>query len=404
MGTKIAAAMAVLGLAVAPTVHASPPDLNAAKGPAAAAYTVEPTAVSHTVYTIEPLDYNLFPATPLVLQGAMCKGANKCVKVPTEASLDMNHSEGIMGEIGPISRGAKALNQKLNTDQSVKTVLGYSQGSQIAGWWLRNYSATSPEVSPSNTKFVLLGDPENTYGVPWTPKVPTNTGQDVTEMWIQYDGWADAPSRFKLLAVVNAVWGALFIHPSQYNKVDMNDPSIITWTANGVTYKMVPSERLAILNPLARMGFTELANKLNVKLQPIVESAYDRPSTQAQADLVTAAANPVVDPAPMATPKSAAVAPAAAGRASAPVQSRTAALPAAAVAPRSAASTAAPVGVTKKAPVSHVPSAASVTNAPAVGDNEPAGAKASDNGPGRGQSGGTRHSHRENTTKKDSRN
>jgi hypothetical protein len=242
-----------------------------------------PHADAATVYTLEPLDYNISDQTPNTLQGAMCRGEYQCVKVEYPAALDPTHKDGVFGENGSISKGAAALNELLTHDPADKVGFGYSQGAQAIGFWLRNYAPTTT-VSRDNTRFLLIGDPENTYGVPWSPKVPTDTGFDVTELWVQYDGWADWPDRPNPVAVANAIYGMLFVHPVAYEDLDIDDPSIVTWTANGITYRMRPTPELPILDPLRRTGFGWLADALNEPLAEQVEEAYDRPTTQQEAD------------------------------------------------------------------------------------------------------------------------
>ena len=168
----------------------------------------------------------------------------------------------VLGERGPISEGAETLNNTLLNDPSQKLVVGRSQGSQISGFWLRNYAPHSL-VDPDSVQFYLLADPENTYGIPWAPRVPTNTGYQITEMWIQYDGWADWPTRPDPIAIANAVYGMLFIHSTWYDRASIDDPSIIEWTANGIHYRMVPTPRLPLLDPLRNLGFDQLADALD---------------------------------------------------------------------------------------------------------------------------------------------
>lgn len=236
-----------------------------------------------TVYTLEPLNYNRYETTRYSLQGALCEAPNTCVQVHYPAALDSSHVDGVFGEYGSIADGAAALDRALTNDPGAKVVMSRSQGSQAAGFWLRNYAPTT-KVDRGSISLLLLADPENTYGVPWTPKVPTNTGFDVTELWIQYDGWADFPQRWYPLAVANAVYGMFSIHSKGYMDIDPDDPAMIEWSANGINYKMVPTQELPLLDPLRAVGLGWVADILNDPLQRRVEAAYDRPSSQEQAD------------------------------------------------------------------------------------------------------------------------
>ena len=241
------------------------------------------------VYTVAPLDFNAIPTMQLVFQGACAKAGNQCQKIPTQASLDVSHVRGVDGEVGPISLGSASLDTQLRTDgnDTKSVIFGYSQGAQVAGFWLRNRAkepAASLYASPSTTSFLLIGDPENTYGVPWTPHVPTDTAYKVTELWVQYDGWADWPTRPDPLAIANAIAGQMYVHPTAYLTVDPTSPDNVTWTNGNMTYILVPNQNLPIVQPLRWLGLNTLADSIQAQLRPTIEAAYDRPSTQQQAD------------------------------------------------------------------------------------------------------------------------
>lgn len=256
------------------------------------------TANAATAYTVEPLNYNLTETTPRLFNGAVCV-IYDCVKVPTAAALDPSHRDGVFGEDGPISAGAAALDDKLILDDDdEKLVFGYSQGAQVAGFWLRNY-APATAVDRDSTSFLLVGDPENTYGVPWAPKVPTDSGFAVTEVWAQYDGWADWPARFDLLAAANAVYGMLFVHPVAYDDMDLAAEraagNVVSWQNGGITYEMVLTRKLPLLDPLRNIGLGWVADRVNDDWREHIEAQYDRPSTQEEAD-ATYGAEPEPEP------------------------------------------------------------------------------------------------------------
>ena len=125
-----------------------------------------------------------------LLRGACLKAEPNCTKIWTPAALDPSHLRGVLGEVGPISIGAFALDAAFRSDGDKNVVvLGYSQGGQVAAFWLRNLSQNASSYAPpSTTSFLLVGNPENTYSPPWLPKTPTDTGYQVTELWRQYDG------------------------------------------------------------------------------------------------------------------------------------------------------------------------------------------------------------------------
>lgn len=253
---------------------------------AVAAGVAAPPASAATAYTVEPLNFNIVDSTANLFGGAVCE-VYDCERVPTSASLDLSHRYGVFGEDGPISAGALTLDDRLVADPGEKLVFGFSQGAQIAGFWLRNYAQNS-QVDRTTTSFLMVGDPENTYGVPWAPKVPTNAGFSVTEVWSQYDGWADWPTRFSLLAAANAVAGMFLVHPVVYDSMDLAAEeaagNLVTWHNGAMTYTMVRNDRLPLLAPLRWVGLGAVADALDAPLRDKIEASYDRPSTQGQAD------------------------------------------------------------------------------------------------------------------------
>ena len=116
----------------------------------------------------------------------------------------------------------------------------------------------------------------------------------------QYDPVADFPDdHFNLLAVANALAGSQSLH--DYRPVDINDPNNIVWTEGNITYVLVPTENLPLLDGLRAIGLTTLADKLNAQLKPLVDAGYNRsyipasaltPSSAAALDLAPAAPTP----------------------------------------------------------------------------------------------------------------
>lgn len=290
----------LLGMIIACAMLVVPAVFVPAFPNAMARASVFPSSGSGTeIYTIEPLDFNLIDAMAMLFQGRCSAAGAECRQVPTSASPDPSHLFGVPGEFGPISLGADSLDATLRANGADIAdahhpilVFAYSQGAQVAGFWLRNLSADADSYAPpATTSFLLVGDPENTYGPWWLPKVPTTTPYHVTEFWKEYDGWADWPSDPNPLAVANAIAGMMFIHPTAYFSMNPDDPNDITWTDGNMTYVMAPTADLPLLDPLRWLGLTSVADELNAQWKPIVDSAYTRPSTQAAANAYTAAAS-----------------------------------------------------------------------------------------------------------------
>ncbi len=139
-----------------------------------------PAAKAATAYTLEPLNYNLAETTPSLFGGAVCL-VYECERVPTSASLDLSHRRGVFGENGAISQGAARLDDRLTADADTKLVFGFSQGAQVAGFWLRNYAPTTA-VRPDRVVSGAGRRPGEHRGVPWAPRVPTDTGFEVNEV------------------------------------------------------------------------------------------------------------------------------------------------------------------------------------------------------------------------------
>lgn len=173
------------------------------------------------------------------------------------------------------------------------TVLGYSEGSVIASRWLSNYSKellkaqaegkTDVEGAPDaeNLHFILTGNPNRKYGgtrPAWYIEraTPNDTKYTVLDVAREYDGAADWPDNpFNLLAVANAMAGYFVVHP-YYDDVDLqNDPKLV-FQENNTTYVLMRTQDLPMLYGLRRMGLNTLADELQAKLKPIIDSAYKR--------------------------------------------------------------------------------------------------------------------------------
>ena len=241
---------------------------------AASALLAQASAASaDTVLTLEGGVVGLQPwfhFTPLQLGGSLCQAPNACEPV--------NYFAMPLGQWFN-DQGAIRLNQAIDAlpDDGTSVVLfGHSQGGQVIYSALRGWAAdpaTAPD--PARVSWVSIGNPENTFGGRDPDPIPANSPYQGTEVIRQYDGWADWPTRFNLVAFANAVAGAQLVHPNYWN-VDIDDPNNISYVEGNVTYVFVPNPMLplvALTGPLAPL----LNPVLDPILRPIVESAYDRP-------------------------------------------------------------------------------------------------------------------------------
>jgi len=266
-------AVAIIGWGVSPVpgVATARAELATAYTPAATVLTLEGglVGVQHLVHF-----------TPWQLQGALCKSPNVCHPVDYLALPGDAFNE----------KGADLLQRAvaaLPADGGPVTLFGHSEGGQVIYAALRHWAAdpsTAPD--PSRVSWVSIGNPENPFGgvvgklgLKSTPRLPTDTAYSGIEVIRQYDGWADFPSDPRnLLAVANAVVGALTVHPL-YNNVNLDDPNNVRYTPDkpdgtpgNVTYVFVPNPKLPLI---AGTGLLEPA--LDKILRPIIEAGYNRP-------------------------------------------------------------------------------------------------------------------------------
>jgi hypothetical protein len=195
-----------------------------------------------------------------------------------------------------VHRGADNLNNYLHSTAGPKIVLGHSQGAQVADDWLRRYGPTS-DVDPTTVKFVLTGDLESKYnGCASIPKsgctaayggkgFPSDTRYTVKVIARQYDYWADCPNNLsnstavknRNAATVVGGKGELKQVHGDYSKIGVNDPANKTFVEGNATY--ILGSPATYYLPMVTQQWTSDATKKadDLRLRPIVESAYQRP-------------------------------------------------------------------------------------------------------------------------------
>lgn len=193
-----------------------------------------------TVLTLEPLDYNAFGNTMVRQFGGSLTSGRHVIQVPYPASLAA-HS---------IDRGVAALDDLLHSTPGELLVFAHSQGAQVVSRWLRGCAGAPNAPDPQRVSFLLIGNLLRKYGGSGigTREVdrkialptPNDTPYRVVDVKLQYDGWADKPSRPALFANLNAFKGRFAIHSLGYRKADLNDPGRKQYQENTTLYVMLP--------------------------------------------------------------------------------------------------------------------------------------------------------------------
>ena len=235
------------------------------------AYTLAANVLTMTGYTAGGLiDLDMRK----ILKGDFCspESGHSCKSV--------DYLAGMPGELAEPA-GLLALRWVIATTPSPKTVVAFSQGATISTHWLQQDAKSIFAPKPQDLNFVLLANPLRKWGgirsdIGFRP-TPDNTQYQILDIAVEYDGVADFPDNpFNLLAVANALAGAQYIHIYGYNDIDIAAAEKLIWKEGNTTYVLVRSGNLPLLEPLRRMGLTELADELDSRLRPIIDSAYDR--------------------------------------------------------------------------------------------------------------------------------
>ncbi|MCB0949834.1 MAG: PE-PPE domain-containing protein, partial [Mycobacterium sp.] len=208
-----------------------------------------------------------------IFQGEYCSASsgNKCTPVQYMSGVPL---------VGEFS-GLTALTVALWVAPSPTTVLGFSQGSLIATEWLRRNAGKTGAPSPDDVSFVLVANPLRKYGgvrPVYDIDEPTpDTGYDVLDIAIEYDGVADFPDNpFNLLALANALAGSQYVHIYGYDDVSLENAEKLVWKVGNTTYVLIRNPNIPLLQPLRDLGLGMLADSLNGPLKAIIDSAYDR--------------------------------------------------------------------------------------------------------------------------------
>ncbi|GAB7067704.1 PE-PPE domain-containing protein [Mycobacterium hodleri] len=188
----------------------------------------------------------------------------------------------VIGMDRSVALGAEHLVAQLQSTTGERRALGLSQGAIAVAEAKRRLMALPADQrpDPGTLTFVAVADPTRpghgalTQMGYQTPDTPYDTAYFTRE----YDGFADLPDRFNVLALVNAAAGIVYLHPF-YGELPADIPAKnVTTTVNGaggaVTDVLIPTPHLPMLQPLRNLGMN--VDRLEATLRPMVDAGYSR--------------------------------------------------------------------------------------------------------------------------------
>lgn len=202
--------------------------------------------MTNTVATIEPLGGPLVGGTMTHnFGGAITGNAGTVIPVRYPASTAPDS----------IDRGVLELQTVLLTTPGDIMVFAHSQGAQVVSRWLRTHAADMSNHRNRIT-FLLIGNPLRRFGGFGVGKpefggaigqpTPDDTGFHVTDVKLQYDGWADHPTKPGRWAAINAatdrygILGSRAIHAMGYRTARLDDPGRAVYRTATTDYVMLP--------------------------------------------------------------------------------------------------------------------------------------------------------------------
>jgi hypothetical protein len=185
------------------------------------------------------------------------------------------------------------------------TIVGMSQGTEVAEI-ARADMAKNPTyvANADNYTFVLIGDPYQPNGgilarftswsdipvlgdlFPFGRPGPSDSPFQTTVYQNQYDGFADFPEYFNVLAIANALAGMVFEHVFPgYVLESEESPNAVTTTVGNTTYVTFP-QLLPLLAPLrlaaSVIGAQRFVDAMDPILRVFVEMGYNRTADPSQ--------------------------------------------------------------------------------------------------------------------------
>ncbi len=199
-----------------------------------------------------------------------------------------------------IARGASILHGAIMTEYAAGrdvVVLGFSQSASVATMEMRHLASLPPDLrpSPDQLSFLLLGNPNNPnggllarfpdlylqpLGLTFSGATPDSV-YPTTVYTRQYDGWADFPQYpLNIVSDVNALLGIFYSHGTYQEltpaQLATGVVQPVSPTATDLTYIMIPTEDLPLLEPFRGLVPEPLLDLVEPNLRVIVELGYDR--------------------------------------------------------------------------------------------------------------------------------
>lgn len=198
-----------------------------------------------TVLTVEPLGGHIVGGTMHRNFGGSITAGRSTVTVRYPASMAA-HS---------IDRGVAELQATIVTTPGPLLVFAHSQGAQVVSRWLRTRGADMTAYR-DRIEFLLIGNPLRRYGGYGVGRpefggatgqpTPVNSGYRITDVALQYDGWADAPTLPGMWAHANAqqdrfgINGKRAIHALGYRGARLDDPARRIHREGSTEFVLIP--------------------------------------------------------------------------------------------------------------------------------------------------------------------
>ncbi len=174
-----------------------------------------------------------------------------------------------------------------------KTIGGVSEGAPAVMEVLRRLEADRANTTdgkepppPSELNVAIYGSPSDHWMGKLANLPMPVTPYNIIIVTAQYDGIADFPDNpWNMLAVSNAIMGAAMLHVTQSEFDIRNKDTYYTVETNATggttTTILIPTEVLPILQPMVAFKFDpDFVAKLDAKLRPKIEKAYNRPEME----------------------------------------------------------------------------------------------------------------------------